>query len=74
MRARDTARGVPCPGLLLSHFGERQASETTDFFGFADRAHVAAGLRADVNLIDLEQRSEPIVITLAGLLQELGQH
>jgi N-acyl-D-aspartate/D-glutamate deacylase len=45
---------VPCLGLLC-RIWQRQASETTDFFGFADRAHVAAGLRADVNLIDFDR-------------------
>jgi N-acyl-D-aspartate/D-glutamate deacylase len=50
---RDRA-ACPVPVCRVA-FGEREASETTDFFGFADRAHVAAGLRADVNLIDFDR-------------------
>jgi N-acyl-D-aspartate/D-glutamate deacylase len=56
-------RGDACPRARAAcpvpvcrcRIGERQASETADFFGFADRAHVAAGLRADVNLIDFDR-------------------
>jgi N-acyl-D-aspartate/D-glutamate deacylase len=46
---RDRSRG---PGLPLPQLVKMQTSETADFFGFRDRGRLAAGLRADVNLID----------------------
>jgi N-acyl-D-aspartate/D-glutamate deacylase len=49
---RDRKRG---PGLPLELIVKRQTSETADFFGFADRGRLAAGLKADVNVIDFER-------------------
>src|SRR5208337_2396583 len=46
---RDRTRG---PGLPVEMLVKRQTSETADFFGLHDRGRLAAGLRADVNLID----------------------
>ncbi len=46
---RDRSRG---PTLPLEMLIKRQTSETADFFGLADRGRLAAGRRADVNLID----------------------
>jgi hypothetical protein len=34
---------------------KRQTGETADFFGFSDRGRLAAGLRADLNLIDFDR-------------------
>ncbi len=41
--------------LPLEHLIKRQTSETADFFGFADRGRLQAGLRADVNVIDFDR-------------------
>jgi N-acyl-D-aspartate/D-glutamate deacylase len=49
---RDRSRG---PRLPLEHLIKRQTSETADFFGFADRGRLQAGLRADVNVIDFDR-------------------
>src|SRR5262245_64292129 len=48
---RDRRRG---PRLPLELLVRRQTSETADFFGLRDRGRLAPGLRADVNLIELE--------------------
>jgi N-acyl-D-amino-acid deacylase len=48
---RDRGRG---PRLPLEKLVKRQTSETADFFGFADRGRLAAGLRADINVIDFD--------------------
>jgi N-acyl-D-amino-acid deacylase len=48
---RDRERG---PRLPLEYLVKRQTSETANFFGLTDRGRLAAGLRADVNLIDFE--------------------
>jgi len=49
---RDRKRG---PGLPLELIVKRQTSETADFFGFADRGRLAAGMKADVNVIDFQR-------------------
>jgi N-acyl-D-aspartate/D-glutamate deacylase len=49
---RDRSRG---PGLPLPKLVKMQTSETADFFGLADRGRLAAGLRAEVNLIDFDR-------------------
>jgi N-acyl-D-aspartate/D-glutamate deacylase len=49
---RDRARG---PKLPIEMLVKRQTSETAGFFGFNDRGMLAPGLRADVNVIDLEK-------------------
>jgi len=49
---RDRTRG---PGLPIEMLVKRQTSETAGFFGFNDRGTLAPGLRADVNVIDLEK-------------------
>jgi N-acyl-D-aspartate/D-glutamate deacylase len=48
---RDRRRG---PRLPLELLVKRQTSETAAFFGLSDRGRLAAGLRADVNLIDFD--------------------
>jgi N-acyl-D-aspartate/D-glutamate deacylase len=49
---RDRQRG----GLLpLEHIIRRQTSDTAAFYGLADRGILAAGYRADVNVIDYEE-------------------
>ena len=50
--ARDRARG---PGLPLELLVKRQTSETSGFFGIADRGILRPGLRADVNVIAFDQ-------------------
>jgi N-acyl-D-aspartate/D-glutamate deacylase len=48
---RDRHRG---PRLPLEFVVKRMTSETADFFGMADRGRLRPGLKADVNVIDLE--------------------
>jgi N-acyl-D-amino-acid deacylase len=48
---RDRSRG---PRLPLELLVKRQTSETSDFFGLTDRGRLVPGLRADVNVIDIE--------------------
>ena len=47
---RDRSRG---PRLGLEWIVKRQTADTADYFGFKDRGRLAAGLKADVNIIDL---------------------
>ena len=47
--ARDRHRG---PRFGLEFVVKRLTSETADFFGFHDRGRLAAGMKADVNVID----------------------
>ena len=46
---RDRSRG---PRLPLEMLVKRQTSETSDYFGLADRGRLKPGLRADINIID----------------------
>jgi N-acyl-D-amino-acid deacylase len=48
---RDRARG---PRLQLEHMVHRQTHQTATMYGLTDRGLIAAGLRADMNLIDYE--------------------
>ncbi|MBM3526999.1 MAG: amidohydrolase family protein [Alphaproteobacteria bacterium] len=50
--ARDRQRG---PKLPVEKLVKRQTSETAEFFGLNDRGRLAPGLRADINLIDLDR-------------------
>lgn len=52
--ARDRARGGG-QGLALEHVVRRQTSETAAMFGMHDRGVLAPGMRADVNVIDLDK-------------------
>jgi N-acyl-D-amino-acid deacylase len=49
---RDRSRG---PRLELEYVVKRLTSETADFFGFADRGRLAPGLKADINVVDLDR-------------------
>lgn len=49
--ARDRTRG---PRLPLEHVVHRQTQQTAALYGLRDRGVVAAGYRADLNLIDLD--------------------
>ena len=49
--ARDRTRGEKLPLEMLV---KRQTSETAGFFGFHDRGVLAAGKKADVNVIDFD--------------------
>jgi N-acyl-D-aspartate/D-glutamate deacylase len=49
---RDRHRG---PRFGLEFVVKRLTSETADFFGFHDRGRLAPGLKADVNVVDLER-------------------
>jgi N-acyl-D-aspartate/D-glutamate deacylase len=49
--ARDRKRGEKLP---LEWLVKRQTADNADFFGFFDRGRLAAGLRADVNVIDFD--------------------
>lgn len=51
---RDRSRG---PRLTLEHMVSRQTRETARLYGLADRGVIAPGMRADMNLIDLETLS-----------------
>jgi len=48
---RDRSRGGRLP---LEHVIRRQTSETANFYGLHDRGRIAAGLRADINVIDYD--------------------
>lgn len=48
---RDRRRG---PRLPLEHVVHRQTRQTAELYGLGDRGLVAPGLRADLNLIDLD--------------------
>ena len=48
---RDRARG---PRLQLEDAVRRLTSQPADLYGFTDRGRLAPGLRADLNVIDLE--------------------
>ena len=48
---RDRSRG---PKVPLEWMVKRQTSETAKFFGFNDRGLLKPGMKADVNVIDLE--------------------
>jgi N-acyl-D-amino-acid deacylase len=48
---RDRARG---PRLQLADAVRRLTSQPADLYGFADRGRIAPGLRADLNVIDLD--------------------
>ena len=50
--ARDRTRGAKLP---LEHLVRRQTSETAAFFGLHDRGALVPGLKADLNVIDLER-------------------
>ena len=50
--ARDRQRG---PKMSLEHVVHRQTRQTAELFGLADRGLVAPGMRADLNLIDLDR-------------------
>jgi N-acyl-D-aspartate/D-glutamate deacylase len=52
--ARDRRRG---PRLPLEYVVHRQTQQTASLYGLHDRGVVAAGYRADLNLIDFEQLS-----------------
>ena len=49
---RDRHRG---PRLPLEWTVRRQTSETADYFGFTDRGRLAPGMKADVNVIDMDR-------------------
>jgi N-acyl-D-aspartate/D-glutamate deacylase len=49
---RDRTRG---PRIALEAAVRMQTSETADLYGLGDRGRLIAGLRADLNIIDLEQ-------------------
>ena len=49
---RDRHRG---PRLPLEWTVQRQTSDTAGYFGFTDRGRLAPGMKADVNVIDLDR-------------------
>ncbi len=49
---RDRTRGERLP---LEWMVQQQTSTTADFFGFTDRGRLRPGLKADVNVIDLDR-------------------
>ena len=53
---RDRSRG---PRLKLEHAVRMQARETAELYGLCDRGLIKPGLRADLNLIDLERLALP---------------
>ena len=54
---RDRARG---PRIGLEHAVRLQTANTAALYGFRDRGRIAAGLRADLNLIDLQRLALPL--------------
>ena len=53
---RDRTRG---PRLALEHAVKKQTSETAELYGLRDRGVIAAGKRADLNVIDFDALSIP---------------
>jgi len=53
---RDRARG---PRIGLEQAIRMQTADTAALYGFGDRGRIAPGLRADLNLIDLERLALP---------------
>ncbi len=53
---RDRSRG---PRLKLEHAVRMQTRETAELYGFSDRGMIKPGLRADLNLIDLQRLALP---------------
>jgi N-acyl-D-aspartate/D-glutamate deacylase len=49
---RDRHRG---PRLPLEWMVRRQTADTADYFGFTDRGRLAPGLKADINVIDMDR-------------------
>jgi len=49
---RDRRRG---PTLPLEHVVHRQTRQTAELYGLGDRGLVAAGMRADLNIVDYER-------------------
>lgn len=49
--ARDRTRG---PKLPLEHIVHRQTQATAELYGLGDRGRIVPGMRADLNLIDLD--------------------
>ncbi len=52
--ARDRVRGEKLPLEWIVH---RQTRQTAELYGLADRGLIAPGLRADLNVIDMDQLS-----------------
>jgi N-acyl-D-aspartate/D-glutamate deacylase len=50
--ARDRSRG---PKLPLEHLVKKQTGDTAALYGLNDRGRIAVGLRADINVIDLDK-------------------
>ena len=71
---RDRQRG---PRLGLEHMVSRQTRETALLYGLSDRGVIAPGMRADLNLIDLESLSfdmPEMVYDLPASGRRLVQH
>jgi N-acyl-D-amino-acid deacylase len=49
--ARDRVRG---PKLSIEHLVRKQTWDSAQLFGMTDRGRIAAGLKADINLIDFD--------------------
>ena len=65
--ARDRARGDQMPVEWLVH---RQTRQTAEMYGLHDRGLLAPGMRADVNVIDLEG----LAVRRVGELKGRGRH
>jgi N-acyl-D-amino-acid deacylase len=52
------------PTLPLEYLVKKQTADTAGLYGLADRGRIAAGLRADINVIDLEnlKLQEPEIV------------
>ncbi len=61
---RDRRRG---PRLALEHAIKKQTSETANLYGLRDRGAIAAGKRADLNVIDLGALALPAPYTVCDL-------
>ena len=49
---RDRTRG---PRLALEYVVARQTSQTADLYGLGDRGRITPGMRADLNVIDMDR-------------------
>jgi N-acyl-D-amino-acid deacylase len=61
---RDRQRG---PRLALEYAVKKQTTETANLYGLRDRGEIAAGKRADLNVIDLGALALPAPYTICDL-------
>jgi N-acyl-D-aspartate/D-glutamate deacylase len=56
-RSRDTSRGSQAQGIPLERVVQMQARDTARFIGLRDRGTLEVGMRADLNVVELDRVS-----------------